>query len=187
MKPNLAFNRASAAQKRVMIAKDVIARTKSGQYFADTGVWAEIDKIDDMIMYDETDETPGFRDKQVQEVIVKDEGQCSCCALGGLMLSCVVFKNNVKIKDYMKGALDFSEVDSISVPINKFFSKKQLCAIEIAYEQGNGYYGVRGEVTIISEKAVNRANDFGLNCKSDYDRLLAIMNNIVKNKGTFIP
>lgn len=129
---NKTFSAASKAEKRVLIAQDVIARIKTGQYTAKNGVyWVPNKKFRDRIdqaYFD--DEATGLR-----EVIVSGEAQCSCCALGSLITSCVAKTNNVLLKD--SNALDFLD-DSLDVArkagLGKYFTTKQLDLIENAFE-----------------------------------------------------
>lgn len=66
--------------------------------------------------------------------------------------------------------------------MRKFFSSAQLNLIEYAFEQGRGVSGY-GNTTEDKYKTSIFCYDFG----TAKERLVAIMKNIVKNEGTFIP
>lgn len=185
---NLAFKKATKAEKKVMIAKDVLARLKTGQYKANTGNWASFHNVDNK--FDEwLDNNP--EEASLQKEIIKGE-TCECCALGGLLASCVAINNNYSVDDYLNGGLeptfegDINYGESDKTGLNKLFTQKELREIEFCFESGNGatsYHNIHLKDEAKREKLLLFSN------KYDYyqDLLKAIMENIVKNKGKFKP
>ena len=174
-KRNKLFEQASPAQKRVLIAKDVINLIKSGKITPMTGEWVYPS------YKDESD------DESFQKTFLKGNVEdCECCALGSMMLSCTLFKNKVKVNEVNGGALDYPNLAhghrKDVMGFRGVFPDDQCKLIEIAFECGYGYYGP-GNDGQISDRAVK----FGNKYRTERKRLLAIMNNIVKNKGTFKP
>ena len=204
------FRKASAAEKRVMIAKDVLAQIKAQRYIPEHAVWvaptfdvkSEV-KYNDGYAYDTEEQA----DRSVQELWATKELQtCNVCALGGMFMSCVGLNNNTTVRDLEAETEYLSEVieneDSISNGLNKFFTKSQLALIEIYFEGGiGGFYiedlvdGYYGTVSSATRKLFSREDDdgythltnFDAKYKTPSDRMKAIMTNIVENNGTFKP
>jgi hypothetical protein len=190
---NKAFNRASKAQKRVMIAQDILARIKTRQYVATTGTWV----------------SPNFHaqgaedDASVQKLLNEKGVQCECCGVGSVLLSCVAFKNQVTARDVQEYGLDYGMMSDKDVDdkagVWDIFSKKQLALIEIAFEQGDGMYapsngnilGADPDEYVVEEDAFIEMKDylaakkFTARLDDPKKRLVKIMKNIVKNNGTF--
>jgi hypothetical protein len=179
---NVLFDKASAAQKRVLIARDVIARVKAKTYTPVTQSWVKI-------------EEDNAEDSSLQKALIEKTVKCNCCALGGLMLSCVAFKDQMEI-DEAESSLDFSVVwEEVSESqIGNYFSSKQLQLIEGAFERGEGFFRPKDSFnpewddedgSFIGGETFKRAIAFGEKYKSEKDRLIAIMENIIENNGQF--
>jgi hypothetical protein len=108
-----------------------------------------------------------------------------CCALGACLLSTTKFKNK----------LNFGDVDSLCSNSDSWkllrgvFSHSQINMIEYAFEAshhgarvGEDYFG--DNVKFNYDERV-KCISFGRSFYSDSDRIVAIMKNIIKNKGTF--
>jgi len=128
------FESSTPQQQRILIASDVIQRIKSHHYEATCGDWVEV------IDYS------GPEDGNLREELAKDNVICDVCALGGVMLSCVSFVNNVFIDHSGFYIEELQFIDIIEDSSNSgnqifnYFSIQQLAMIEIAYELGCGYY-----------------------------------------------
>lgn len=181
---NALFAQASPTKKRVLIAQDVINSIRASQYTADTGIWCKLNT---------NKELSNQRGEQLQHLL-QDTANTSCrvCALGACFTSAVKLGNDQLIDDHIVAnhGANLSENDappSRNRIIKRYFTPDQSKLIELAYEQGNGWYkleNVRGkEVLAISKKAVA----FGRKYQDDSGRMIAIMENIVKNNGTFKP
>jgi hypothetical protein len=174
---NAAFKAASPAEKRVMVAKDVLARIKTGQYNPTQSTWAEL--------------TGAFKNPEeasLQKQIVDEGEKCDCCGVGAITLSCIVFNNNATVDDIFHEKLDYWRIKKSRTDrfgLKKIFSPRQLALIEIAFEAGAGYFEehtgrglyTRAEFWKLAEKYQRYRS---------YDRLQIIMENIILNKGKFV-
>ena len=171
-KLNDKFKSLSKAQKRVLIAKDVIAQVKTKKYKAITGKYLSLVNT-------------FYNHWSVQEHI--DEIECVCCALGACLISTTKFKNKLK----------FHDVDSLCAKSDSWkllrgiFSPKQMNMIEYAFEASHSGSRVGedsfGEYNKYNCNEIVKCVDFGKSFPYESDRLIAIMKNIIKNKGTFKP
>ena len=204
---NEIFKNATPAEKRVLIAKDVLALIKAKKITPASGTWVEFYTKSEYL---------AVEDKSFREAVFDGEIEtCDCCALGSIMTSCTLFKNKITIGDAMdREALSFDAISHDFVAdklgLQKLFGKKQLALIEIAFEQGAGFYSVdytltriklgditkkeavqelreETEISDITLDEVEKAYKFGSKYNDEDKRLVAIMKNIVKNKGTFNP
>jgi len=201
------FKKASPAQKRVLIAKDVIAQVKAKRFIATAGRWAILrDKRGKNIALSFT-ETPVANDAQVQSLFLSGAvATCECCALGGIMLSCTLYNSNQTVKDFSAVAGIGARVargDKFSNGLHRFFSQKQLALIECAFEGGKGEFGIAirfdylnfsDPIVIVADllktvprDTLKRAVGYMTQYPAADKRILAIMQNIIKNKGTFKP
>ena len=172
-KLNEKFKKATKAQKRVMIAQDVLAQIKTKRYVAESGCWVQpnINAACEKNLKDED---------SVQELFAKKKiKSCNVCALGGLFMSCINLNNNTTVEDLKKEFYigDFVYDDTkISNGLNRIFTQKQLILIETYFEGGEGYFKGGNEKIL----------DFFPNYDDD-ERLEMIMQNIIDNNGTFKP
>lgn len=172
------FQEETKANKRVLIALDVLARLKKGNYIARSRVWAKIPVRREEV------------ENKLQVCDILDKKVCECCALGSILLSEIAFNNHYELNGYNyneKGATLYIDLDEREEELKKIFSNVQLVLIEIAFEGGNGCYNFNSLSNDNRERYYDKAVSF-YNKYSDADeRLEAIMNNIVENKGTFKP
>ena len=95
-------------------------------------------------------------------------GQCYVCARGALFLSAVRKGNNFKTGSFI------GEPTQVLKPLEKrYWSRPQIKKIEAAFE---GFAGFKSKTCKFFDKYDNA-----------HDRLVAILKNIIKNNGTFIP
>ena len=170
---NKKFQELTRAEKRVAIAKDVLISLKQKRIRANTGSYFCYTNFDE---FDENDSAK----KHINQI------KCECCALGATLLSTVKFANTLTISDLRF----YSGSHGRSWQIFKdIFTPKQLALIEYAFEHNT--YGNRIAQNVfyeyISYKKQREAVDFGLKYAKEDERLVAIMENIIKNKGTFKP
>ena len=168
---NRLFKKASAAQKRVLIAKDVLTQLKLRRIKAKTGRYINLSYEVESKFYGEEFQ-PLFLQRKIP--------RCTACALGAIMISCTAFNNNQKVGDPALGCnlgQMIKDGDLISNGSTDIFTLEQLSLIEQAFEQGAGeFFG-----------AAPKTVEFGRGYRTDSSRLKAIMENIIRNKGTFIP
>lgn len=198
------FKAASPAQKRVLIAKDVIAQIKANRYAAKTGTW--------VALYNKNAKKIDFgpysaasrKNAQVQSLFLSgDVAKCECCALGGVMMSCTLYNNNQTLADFYEYDCDVGAVvgygDKFSNGLHRVFSRQQLALIECAFEGGRGGFFVSLNPTSTCTPVVDpllqnvprdtlaRAIDYAKKYATPEKRMIAIMQNIIKNDGTFKP
>lgn len=165
--------RLTAAEKRVLIAKDTIKwlkthalRVRPGTYFL-----APIGSLSSKSDTDKLDVALGTI-----------EGSCTVCGLGGMFYSMVRRFDKVTVG---LSAGDQVHGHTIYEQLGKYFSTTQLSLIESAFE----VQAMTANVTMrpnFNWDEVNRAVDFAWG-KEPADRLRKIMNNIINNGGTFRP
>lgn len=187
---NKQFNKLSKAKQRVEIAKDVISilnmiNVQPGTYF---------ETYEDLVEYD--GEGNVTTSQEPQEILQSPEvlNQCNVCALGACFISKVRVANKCD-RESLDNAIGDSE--KIRSHLSEYFSNKQIELIESAFEQDNfggvsddGYDAPYYDYKIgacVAHKDIKRAISFGNRYRSDENRLKAIMENIVKNKGEFKP
>jgi len=217
-KRNSLFKKATKAEKRVLIAKDVIAQIKANRYVATSGAFVEAEfnsDIDDFShILDEANRLMGAKDVVAEYNISLEKAKeainfikkplreayldgtvesCNVCALGGLFMSCTLYNNKTKL-DALGSFGEASDLGDfidrkkpISNGLDKFFSRSQLELIEQAFEGGDGYFGVGCYTHDACDDDVRRYYTYADKYPKDDDRMIAIMNNIVKNNGTFVP
>lgn len=183
-KSNAAYKKASPAQRRVMIAKDVIKRIEMEQFIVRRGAFTI---ITDEVARLNLDTRPSL------QLLLHNpdyqDGICKVCAVGGLFCSAVSFRNECNL------AAD-GKIDDDVTPLRqlKEFSEEQKQLIELAFEHGSGYYKINSTYPgrrVNNTKQTRAARDwrfnhFDLDTES-YTVLIAIMKNIIKHNGRFNP
>lgn len=178
-KTNGEFKKATKAQKRVMIAQDVLDQIRAKRYVAASGTWVSptwqkgaADKLS--------------HDDSVQKLFEnKTLKKCNVCALGGLFMSCTVLNNKTKVEDLDDVSESLGDCISndeykMSNGLKSFFSYNQLILIERYFEGNNGWF-------VNYDNDVDHIEEFNEKYPDDMERLKKIMKNIVENNGTFVP
>lgn len=170
---NKAFEKMTPSEKRVQIARDVLAQLAAKRLIAESGVWLEGKDGKDLFKQSDIQ-----KDAELSDILAKTK-QCQGCALGGMFMCSVERADNLKL-----GKLEavreadncntIAENDAFSY-LKKFFSENQLEMIECAFERGSGASYSRDSV------------DFACDVEDAQTRMRLIMENIVANKGTFRP
>lgn len=204
------FKKATPAQKRVLIAKDVIAQIKAKKIKPESGTFVSVEKVKGFMSSTEAEERTGawnfamrklidseVFDADVRKLYLENKiQQCSCCALGGLFMSCTLYNNNTTVENLSFAGEDLgdllvgsSHAEILPNGLDKFFSLAQLRLIEQTFEGDNGAVisGVDCETGEVFDKFPPRAAAFYDKYKKPKDRLIAIMQNIIDNNGTFKP
>ena len=204
------FKKATPAQKRVLIAKDVIAQIKAKKIKPEQGSFVMVEKVKGCISSTEAADRHGAYNYAINKLSVSEGSdadvrklylenkiqQCSCCALGGMFMSCTLYNNNTTLEglcysgDDIGNALYKRNPDS-NIPngLDKFFSVTQLRLIEQTFEGNNGVVasGEADDNGGTFDKFSPKAEAFYNKYKKPKDRLIAIMQNIIDNDGTFKP
>lgn len=170
---NKAWKAETKAQKCILVAKDILKQISTGKFKAKIGKWAEIK------MPPKPEKFEG-NFASTQEILLEG-AKCECCALGSLTLSCITFNNKHEIfNPAWKGYESIYWDWDYNLQVNKIFSKKQLILMEMAFECGEGSFKT---FWYDDDKQIKAAKMYKkLNPKQ---RLIAIMKNIIKNKGEF--
>jgi hypothetical protein len=123
------------------------------------------------------------------------ENNCGVCALGACVLSYVRIYDDVTMSE-IGYKLDWdgepvirSTEHNIQDVLKRIFSVDQMVLIESAFECENmshQYFGVYRWPSSF-HNSIRRAEKFGLQYRDKFDRVEAIMKNIIENEGEFIP
>jgi hypothetical protein len=187
---NKIYAEASAAEKRVLIAKDVIAQLKDNRIVAESGTWTRID-----LKRGAKDVVYGEQDAFQKTFLTTPEMSCNCCAVGSLFIGCTLYANkltNDDVDDNWQLGDDIITRKRFANGFNKLFSAKQLGLIETAFEGCTEFFtdddAVGYMAPPVSDEELNSAligyyNKFA----SPKARLVAIMENIIANEGAFKP
>lgn len=178
---NKAFWKKSKAQQCVAVAKDVLKQIEIGFFTPTTGDYFTVKDIGYNI------NVPAKLDEAFS--VLKDKGaRCEVCGIGSCFASLVNLGNNAtttkgfgsKVIDSWSGIGD----DYMRPILRKVFSPSQLSLIEQSFEKSWALGDTEDDV---NNDMADKAVSFGIRYKTDSARLKAIMNNIIQNKGTFIP
>lgn len=120
--------------------------------------------------------------------------ECQVCALGAVFLTTVDRFNQVGCADLLDegdwrgGALSLKR-RHLTNYLEKYFAPLQLCLIESAFECGSFRTGFNSNHSAL--KKIAKAEQYGVKLHrkglGPDKRLRKIMNNIIKNNGTFKP
>lgn len=169
---NKAFAKASLADQRVAIAKDVLAWLKLGKLKAKKGTYLETNTND-------------------VSLIAADGETCTACALGAIF-ACAAAKAN---------AVSFTKIDRFNlceyVPCSSwdmhdllapYFTRDELKNIENAFEgKDRDGWLVHAECDFEPGNFSEAAVVFNKGIRSHRERMERIMRNIVRNGGDFRP
>jgi hypothetical protein len=187
-KKEIDFDSLTKAQKRVVIAKDVIKQINAKQLIAKPGWYISLDMSD-----------------FTSSMSIKDNyskiKECRVCALGACLMATTKFANVLNFSDIGRDIHSLDN-DNVKKVFSEIFSPDQLLLIEQAFE------GVSRTASRFANKVLKQSQLSGImedRCdtffkknggrmfdqkktdKSADDRLKAIMRNIVENNGTFQP
>lgn len=173
-KQNALYKKLSPAQRRVEVAKDALLHVQKGFWKpkSETGYVSlakslEIDKS-------ACSWYPG-------------QTECTVCARGALFLGALNKFNNWNPKDCIDtdcyGRLKHIDDCEFGDVEDRLWSSKQIAEIELIFELSNigaaEYYNWAENTDLI-------INQWEKQYPKDKDRLIAILKNIIRNKGTFL-
>jgi len=168
---NTHFNSLTKAQKRVEIAKDVIKQIKLGKYEPKNWGYANFDdnldlKLDVQSNFDKITE-------------------CNCCMLGNCLLSLTKFQNNLKFHEISSG---FQVKDSkVSKMLKSVFTPYQQALLEACFENGDCTHAEEAYDCYLKDEDYDKCTIFYSRYNSAKARVIAAMENIIANNGTFKP
>lgn len=161
-------------QQRVAVAKDVIKQLNNGFLDAREGVYFRPE-------FNEIIEIPQL-DKAITQ-IKKQGGHCTVCGIGGCFVSLVRLGDKVETEEIFGVFIeprDSGDDYKMKQLLRKVFTPDQLSMIECAFERYTGHGDAPYQDRI-------KAAQFGRQYSDSKNRLIAIMKNIIKNKGEFKP
>lgn len=192
------WSKQTKAEKRVTIAKDAIASIKAGLIKAVTGqYWKNI--------MDFTPQNENDGSVNLQEVLCETKKSCHVCEKGALFIASVVRDNKVQMNWIGFDEKTHNRLENNSGQVNhlkKWFDELQLDMMENAFEEefvNEGFDGTyKGRRTLRryvlgkKEKLFLKSKKFGdkYNVSGKHNvekRMIAILENVIKNKGTFKP
>lgn len=163
---NARFAKMTKVQKRVAIAKDALAAIKAKVYVAEEGTYCNVPALETLRRYGKAD------DAKLAEQLRDNMPQCECCAVGALFLSKARMADKVTVSDYL-------DTPDYWAQLEPYFKCDQLDLMEAAFE-------VEDISRCRNMDAAERAMKFGVRYELPRDRLVAILNNVVKNNGKFV-
>lgn len=163
---NDVFNKATKAEKRVMIAKDCIARINAELLVPNRGSLIK-------------SEAMNVNKEMLNSV------ECQVCAKGGLFASYVGRVNNFDERTSIVCGWN-SPKDGLHTKLSEIFTYKQLSLIECAFE-GRKYLerDNKGNDIMFGNKTLDKAESYRNSFESSDECLIEICENIIRNKGTF--
>lgn len=167
----LRFNSGSAAQKRVAIAKDVIAQVNLRKIIPTQGSYLE--------------RPNGSASGIDTNVAIQDQlpSQCIACGIGSTFVCALKYD---KTENLSRTMVSLSDDRVMRKYLQKFFSKAQIDLIEVAFEHRT-VTDDQSELEDAQDKSIRAAIRFGRKYAYHSERLIAIMDNIVMNRGVFVP
>ncbi len=191
--------------RRVAIAKDVIAQLEIKRYVPNQGRWCSA--------YSSIDHMHGVHHPKFEENTelqpVLNESVCEVCALGAVFASAVGLYNNWKVTPATsRGRFHYNDIEIV---LENYFDPIQLMAMEIAFEVGDGgsewrvddtddYDVVRDDTMQDAADAVgyeiddetvetlfDRSMIMGSVFPDITERMIAIMRNVIQHNGEFKP
>lgn len=171
----------SPKKRRVAIAEDVISGLAAKRLLATCGsyitsAYAEIEAKEGQSLGDDVEVC------DLQKVIASTMKSCEVCAKGAMFIAAVEKFNNVKVLDLQVGdnpLRKFDDDEDVCTHLENYFSRDQLDLIEVAFEGSSMSLDENTEECQVALAYQHRYTDVS-------DRMTAIMENIVKNNGTFV-
>lgn len=169
------------AEQRVSVAKDVLKQVNDKFYRPTSGTYLEVRNLrKDLPVVPKLD--------KMFSALGTVGAKCEVCGIGGCFVSLIRLGNNAETSLLTKTeeVRNFDTVDSYDMRrmLGKVFSSSQLSLIECAFEKSHTYENRENDTSLNNRIA---AAKFGEKFKDDKHRLIAIMTNIIKNKGIFKP
>lgn len=189
----LVKKRKTKVQRRLEVVKDAIKQLKLKNIKAQSGEVLDIssNKLLDA-KYEQKGEVKPFLNKLLR---TKQKNKvCNACARGTLLICTINKENNFTFDDLNNVYTNkFDPESTVDKRLLSLFSPKQLALIEEAFEQESGisFWHTNREAIFndkyLTEEEAIKAHMFHDRYKTDDERLLAIFENILKNKGLFKP
>ena len=178
-----AFEKLTPPQQRVAIAKDVLEQIRIKRFTPYSGKYISSINFKNGLYKSEM----GSKDIKSNFAKIKN---CSVCAMGACLMSATKFANKLNFEDVGVHRTDFKD-EKVKDLFSSIFSPEQLLLIEIAFEgndsgadrMGYDIFGADYPTCEITQKC----DEFYLKYEDEKSRMVAIMKNLIKNKGEFKP
>jgi hypothetical protein len=172
-----------AAKKRVLLAKDVLSLLQEGKIIAQQDKYFESKHIDLSTVSSE---------ESFQKLLQEDKEPCEVCAVGSLLVCAVKRYNKAKIKDIRftshrdddDNSLGSNDALCFMKILERYFSREQIVLIKSAFEKTSRgidscFHGnlQPDDLLIAQEKYKDMDSE---------QTMIAIMQNIIDNNGTFV-
>lgn len=158
----------SKVNARIAIAKDVLAQLKAKTFRAESGTYCHFIAKNNKLIFRQGDVE---QKRDMQDILKKRMHHCNVCAKGALFVSMVRKYDAVPVTHTLSLQGRYLSGNFVTSYLNQYFSKSQLQLIERTFENifnGRDYDPPYGPVR---DKRV----------------MVSIMQNLVDNKGTFVP
>lgn len=172
------FEALSKEEKKVLVAKDVLAQIKAGKYIANKGEYVKI--------YN----TPIELSKDIKKNFNKIE-KCYVCGIGACLMSITRFANKLTFEDVGIRFNDYCCNEDVGISQNKIkslltsvFTEEEIATIESLFEGGNTAYAEHNlGLNRRTREAIKYNYEYTLGDLQPKERLIYIMKNIIANKG----
>lgn len=188
---NARFESMTPEQRRVAIAKDALKQIEVKRYRPLRGHYVVGSEFFDKNIVNDS----RIGEQQVCTVMSDNMPSCQVCARGALFLSSITLFDKLRVNSlptlryrfdnrYLYTSLDNIDLCGADMQVQerKFFSKQQITLIETAFEGSV----IHGNSNGLTEVQIEAAELFSKNYKNSNNRLIAILKNIIKNKGEFV-
>lgn len=189
------FENLSAPEQRVAIARDVLALLAAQKIAANQGAYLKLPRkvIPNSWHINANDLLVAPAEAEVRDVIAAQTAPCTVCAVGACFVAGVLRHDSLTVGTFGN---DENDRDGMEAYLGRWFEPEQLRLIETAFEMEERFYQGEGEdyeagdeIPEIATRAVmfGEDNSGGFDDDSDTARLIAIMQNVINNGGTFRP
>jgi hypothetical protein len=178
-------------RERLTLAKTVLSELEEEWIIATQGQYLTVEGADfeDLVS----------RGSKAKVQTVLSDKQCKACAIGSIFVAAVDTFDSLRVGDLRYNYNQPNDDDMIEY-LGRWFSESELRIIEVAFEGNTDQWenGFEGELAddataalifheAIEERACEEEERTGKTPSIGTMLLTAIMENIVKNKGVFVP
>lgn len=168
LRANQAFAKLTKAQKRVRIAQDVIAQVKLGQIKAQHNTYIDESQFDN----GDTD----LSGRQLSELV--GDRSCDACGIGSVFIATVRRRDAFEYDGCGVGDADMLDY------LRDFWDPQQLRLIEAAFDTPQIPLGAKEQAAVAFRRMYE---DVEAEEDNADELLVKIMENVIRNRGTFRP
>jgi hypothetical protein len=166
--------------RRVAIAEDVIAGLNAKRLIATSGSYVATEL---------PIETHGDN-VELQKILAENLKSCEVCAKGAMFIAAVEkfdkLKLNIDEYNHHNVLEDFNQDDAVCDHLENYFKREQLDLIEKVFEGAD----FLEDIDLYNSKAIEEENFVAVGYLFKFpdatDRMIAIMENVIRNKGVLI-